>query len=684
LAAAPPIVRDELHHESTPRITVMIHPRTAPLPSRRLRRTRRLARLGVESLETRALLSSIDTFETILPAVASVVADRGWQSSGGQTSSVLTNPTPDATATTPSQIRSAYGFSTSPSAGAGTTIAIVDAYNDPNIQADLATFSAYYGLAAPSLTVVNQYGQTTNLPATSADWSLEISLDVEWAHAVAPAAKLVLVEASSTSVTDLMTAVQTAARMSNVVSMSWGGSEWSGQKAYDSAAYFANPNVTFVAASGDDGGAYGAEWPASSPYVLGVGGTTLSLTSSGTYGGESAWSASGSWWTGYSGSTGGVSSVESLPSYQASALGSYYAYGRVVPDVSMDANPSTGVSVFDSVQGIGQTGWFKVGGTSAGAPIWAGLVATADQARAASGRGALSSTQTLSLLYSLYGTSGANAATYASAFHDVTSGVNFAGYATTGYDKVTGLGTPVASTIVSAAASYSGVTTSTAPTPARPVLRFWFRAQRHTATDTTTESTTVSATVVVTATTNASEIAALSTPTVPAAASASALAVAPVVPIASGRAEPNQSRTDTLVVVAAASSSEPTAPAVYHGTDVGPGATTNPATVPYRGDFPTPPVLDPTTPIELWDEALASVGSKAEVEVEANLSEPKPFVPWTALEEADEDLSEAAPSLFGAAGLVTLFWLSWNRRQSEGEDDERRSRPFVIPTPSDN
>src|SRR5262249_12633167 len=150
-------------------------------------------------------------------------------------------------------------------------------------------FSSYYGLPAANLTVVNQNGQSTNLPATDSGWALESSLDVEWAHASAPGANIVLVEARSASVSDLTTAVQTASRLGSVVSMSWGGSEWAGETQYDSLSYFGKANVTFVAASGDDGGAAGAEWPSVSPNVVGVGGTTLSV-STGT---ETAWSASG-------------------------------------------------------------------------------------------------------------------------------------------------------------------------------------------------------------------------------------------------------------------------------------------------------------------------------------------------------------------------------------------------------
>jgi subtilase family serine protease len=440
------------------------------------------ARLFLEALESRSLLSAVasnGTNETVTPAITSVEPARwpggGWWLGGGNNGGI-TNPTPAATALTPANISQSYNLSQSATSGAGTTIAIVDAYNDPNIQSDLATFDAQYNLPSASLTVENQSGQTTNLPRTDPSWSQEIALDVEWVHAAAPGAKILLVEANSANTSDLMQAVQTAANSASVVSMSWGGSEFKGQTAYDTPAYFARPNVTFVAATGDDGGASGAEFPASSPYVLSVGGTTLSLNSAGGYGNETAWSASGSWWRGYSGSGGGVSSVEPLPSYQAAALGTSYASGRVTPDVSADANPATGLSVYDSVPGTGQTGWFQVGGTSAGTPVWAGIVAAADSARAANHLAPLSSTQTLSLLYSLYGTSAKPATSYASAFHDISTGANFAGTAGKGYDMVTGLGSPIASSIITAAASSGSksaailpavTTVSTPVTPAR-------------------------------------------------------------------------------------------------------------------------------------------------------------------------------------------------------------------------
>ena len=236
--------------------------------------------------------------------------------------------------------------------GAGQTIAIVDAYNDPNIASDLATFDAKFGLPAANLKVVGETG-STKLPTTDAGWSLEISLDVEWAHAIAPGANIVLVEATSASFSDLLTAVSYAANYSgvSVVSMSWGSNEFNGETSYDS--YFTSPaghtGVTFVASSGDSGV---TSWPSVSSNVLAVGGTTLTLTSSGGYAGETAWSDSG----------GGVSKYESLPGYQK--MIGVSATGRVTPDVSYDANPSSGFLVYDSVPGNGSTGWINVGGTA--------------------------------------------------------------------------------------------------------------------------------------------------------------------------------------------------------------------------------------------------------------------------------------------------------------------------------
>ena len=197
----------------------------------------------------------------------------------------------------PYQIAHAYGFDQlgcygSLTCGLGQTIAIVDAYDDPNIATDLSKFSSQFGLPACTssngcFTKATPQGQ----PGSSQGWALEESLDVEWAHAIAPAAKIILVEAKSNSFGNLLGAIDYATSQPGVhqVSMSWGGSEFSGESSYDS--HFKVSGVSFTASSGDSGNA--VEWPAVSPYVVGVGGTTLNVDSAGNVQSETAWSGSG-------------------------------------------------------------------------------------------------------------------------------------------------------------------------------------------------------------------------------------------------------------------------------------------------------------------------------------------------------------------------------------------------------
>ena len=268
----------------------------------------------------------------------------------------VTNTSP--TGLSPSTIKSVYSFPTSSTAGTGTTIAIVDAYNDPNIESDLAAFSTQFGLpscttANGCFTKVNQTGGT-NYPRTDAGWALEIALDVEWAHAVAPGAKILLVEAKSSSFTNLMAAEDYASTHAQYVSNSWGGSEFSGESSYDS--HFTRPGVSFFASAGDSGSP--AIYPSASPNVVSVGGTTLNLNSSG----------------------GGCSAYETADPAQSSF--SQYAQlncagKRGTPDVSLDADPASGVSVYDSTTYNGKSGWFTVGGTSASSPMWAARSADA-------------------------------------------------------------------------------------------------------------------------------------------------------------------------------------------------------------------------------------------------------------------------------------------------------------------
>ena len=294
----------------------------------------------------------------------------------------------------PQQVLEAYGFENSSGAnaisfngvagnGAGQTIAIVDAYNDPNIKSDLAAFDTQFSLPAvnvpggPSFSVVNQNGKTTSLPAANNSWAVEEALDVEWAHAIAPGANIVLLEASTASFANLDTAVTTAANMTgvSVVSMSWSGGESSSETSQD--GIYTHTGVTYLAATGDSGSPAG--YPAYSASVVAVGGTSLTVNTNGSsysYGGETGWSGSG----------GGASVYEPEPSYQQTVQTTGQ---RMVPDVSFLADPNTGVSIYDSYQNPYGGPWTVVGGTSLATPSFAAIVSIIDQGRVAAGGAAL-------------------------------------------------------------------------------------------------------------------------------------------------------------------------------------------------------------------------------------------------------------------------------------------------------
>jgi hypothetical protein len=332
--------------------------------------------------------------------------------------------TPFSAPYTPAEVRHAYGVDQLSQNGAGQTIAIVDAFDAPNIANDLAVFDQSFGLPAANLIKAEPQGT----PSFNANWALEISLDVEWAHAIAPAATILLVEAQSSSLSNLLSAVNYAVQQgANQVSMSWGGGDFVGETSNDSV--FNHPGVTFLASAGDNGA--GVEYPAASPYVTGVGGTSIQIDSSSNRLSETAWGGSG----------GGTSVGESRPSFQNGFQGSS---GRDVPDVSYLADPNTGVVVYDSSSG----GFFQVGGTSAGAPAWAGLIALVNQGRAALGKSSIGTGQTYGTNSVLYALAGGSSYTNPNGdFFDIISGSN-GNSATTGYDRVTGLGSPVANKLV--------------------------------------------------------------------------------------------------------------------------------------------------------------------------------------------------------------------------------------------
>jgi subtilase family serine protease len=386
---------------------------------------------------------------------------------------VITNPTP--VGLTPAEVRHAYGFDAIPalagnynSAGAGQAIAVVMAGHDPNIAPDLNVFSSQFGLpgvvtSGPNANFVqlNQKGSTTGpWTGVNASWAGEIALDVEWAHAIAPAAKIVLVEANSANVGDLVTAINTARNYPGVsaVSMSWGLLQGRGMNTYET--YFATPAghtpITFVAATLDNGLSFpsGLYWPSVSPSVLAVGGTSLTLDAGGNYAGETGWGPS----------TGGISTWFAQPAYQKGVVTQTTQY-RAVPDVSYHAdNTNRGFAVYDTVALNGQTGWFNAYGDSAGAPQWAALVAIANQQRAAAGLPTLNgATQLLPGLYALAAQDYAGGtSTY---FHDITTGGNGKYGAGPGYDLVTGLGTPKADALVPALALLAGSGTGVAFLP---------------------------------------------------------------------------------------------------------------------------------------------------------------------------------------------------------------------------
>jgi subtilase family serine protease len=323
---------------------------------------------------------------------------------------------------TPTQIKTAYLL---PATGGSGTIAIISAYEHPALENDLAVFDKQFKLATCSiankcLTIHDMKTATSSgKAATNAGWDLESALDSQWAHAIAPKAKILVVESASTKGADLMKAVDYARSQPGVisVSMSWGGDEFSDEKTLDS--HFEATGTAFFASSGDDG--TGASWPAASPYVIGVGGTSLVMTNTGTtakFSSEKAWSGSG----------GGVSGFETEPTFQKTYSITRDVNMRAIPDVSYAADPQHGFSVYHA-------GWYVIGGTSAGAPQWAAI--------AALGIGGTKKYPiSLSELYKDKASS-----VYGIYFRDITSGTNgtcgFYCAARTHYDYVTGLGSPI-------------------------------------------------------------------------------------------------------------------------------------------------------------------------------------------------------------------------------------------------
>ncbi|WP_449462283.1 S53 family peptidase [Tardisphaera miroshnichenkoae] len=391
---------------------------------------------------------------------------------------------------TPSQIAEYYGFNEVAGRGEGQTIVIVDAFGSPTIYHDVAVFDAVFDLPPVSMRVIRLPGPSNSTLSDREGWALETSLDVEWAHAMAPYANIVLLEASSDSVPALYYAVQYAVvhRLGNVISMSWGlpepyeaavtgpGSVSSFDSVFSLAA---REGIALVASSGDEGAFNGlafpnVNFPASDPYVLAVGGTNLTLSTS-QYGtaaengeviastAEYAWANSG----------GGVSEIFSEPSWQSDAQievtttqGTSIPTGRAVPDVSyvaMSPYGATGLAglwIYDSTpyvieEGAGQpaiviSGWYGVGGTSCGAPQWSALIADAESAGSPSGAHAVMFQQLISgkIIAPLIYEQSANQAEYFKPI-GVYGQLNNNGYyyASEDWDAITGWGSPNAEAV---------------------------------------------------------------------------------------------------------------------------------------------------------------------------------------------------------------------------------------------
>lgn len=329
----------------------------------------------------------------------------------------------------PVQIRHAYTLDEIANTGSGQTIAIVVPFGSPSIQKDLDVFSDTFGLPRTAVKVVTAAEHPVK---TDPGWAMETSLDVEWAHALAPGAKLVVAVAASSGFADLLAAVDAAVEAgASVVSMSWGGMEFPDEVAFDS--HFQQQGVTFLAASGDKGA--GASWPAVSPSVVSVGGTTLHLDSEGNLTAPE---------TGWSGSGGGFSAYFTRPAYQN---GWHAGTTRAFPDVSLVADPGTGLAVYSSVSSDRQAGWFQMGGTSAGCPMWAAIVALANEQRVAAGKKPLTGSD--AAIYNIAGSRNPlGVSLYGNFYFDVTRGNNGGFGSTPRFDQVTGLGTPVGSNLV--------------------------------------------------------------------------------------------------------------------------------------------------------------------------------------------------------------------------------------------
>ncbi|MFE2882258.1 putative Ig domain-containing protein [Streptomyces sp. NPDC059272] len=376
---------------------------------------------------------------TAAPGSASCFAQRRTDIKQQLAAAVHSDAAAAVSGLSPANLHSAYALPST--GGSGLTVAVVDAYNDPNAESDLATYRSNFGLSACTkangcFKQVSQTGSTTSLPTNDSGWAGEEALDIDMVSAVCPNCNIILVEANSATDANLGTAENEAVTLgAKFVSNSWGGSESSSQTSEDTS-YFKHPGVAITVSSGDE--AYGAEYPATSQYVTAVGGTALSTSSNSRGWTESVWKTSSSEGTG-----SGCSAYDPKPTWQTDTGCSK----RMEADVSAVADPATGVAVYDT---YGGSGWAVYGGTSASSPIIAGVYALAGTPG--------SSDYPAKYPYSHTGN-----------LYDVTSGNNgscspsYFCTAGTGYDGPTGWGTPDGT-----AAFTSGTTTGNTVTVTNP------------------------------------------------------------------------------------------------------------------------------------------------------------------------------------------------------------------------
>ncbi|WP_405990884.1 putative Ig domain-containing protein [Streptomyces sp. NBC_00986] len=376
---------------------------------------------------------------TAAPGSASCFAQRRTDIKQQLASAVHADAAAAVSGLSPANLHSAYALPST--GGSGLTVAVVDAYNDPNAESDLATYRSNFGLSACTkasgcFKQVSQTGSTTSLPTNDTGWAGEEALDIDMVSAVCPNCNIILVEATSATDANLGTAENEAVTLgAKFVSNSWGGDEASTQTSEDTS-YFKHPGVAITVSSGDE--AYGAEYPATSQYVTAVGGTALSTSSNSRGWTESVWKTSST-----EGGGSGCSAYDAKPTWQTDTG----CTKRMEADVSAVADPATGVAVYDT---YGGSGWAVYGGTSASSPIIAGV-------------------------YALAGTPGSSdypakyPYSHTSNLYDVTSGNNgscstsYFCTAGTGYDGPTGWGTPDGT-----AAFTSGTTTGNTVTVTNP------------------------------------------------------------------------------------------------------------------------------------------------------------------------------------------------------------------------